>query len=101
MKTITIGHSYQLKNFEGDGFQVLDFIHKEKHANSGELEMLKNGTTNEEVLSVLIDRMQYLNSVLPCRENSIVITKLQEALMWIQHRKDDRIDRGVLGTDNK
>lgn len=36
----------------------------------------------------------------PCRENSIAITKLEEALMWLDKRKKDRIERGVEG-ENK
>lgn len=33
----------------------------------------------------------------PCRENSIAITKLEEALIWLDKRKKDRIERGVEG----
>lgn len=38
-----------------------------------------------------------LNTKFPCRENSMVITKLDEALMWLKKRKADREDRGVEG----
>ena len=38
-----------------------------------------------------------LNNNFPCRENSIVITKLEEALMWLDKRKKDRIKRNVEG----
>lgn len=48
---------------------------------------------------------QYLESVnvgpLASRETSMVITKLDEALMWIQKRADDRKLRGVQGTYQK
>jgi hypothetical protein len=39
-----------------------------------------------------------LNKEFPCRENSIVITKLDEALMWLKKRKEDREKREVEGT---
>ena len=39
-----------------------------------------------------------LNAKFPCRENSMVITKLDEALMWSEKRKSDRIKRVVEGT---
>jgi hypothetical protein len=39
-----------------------------------------------------------LNAKFPCRENSMVITKLDEALMWSEKRKSDRIKREVEGT---
>lgn len=48
---------------------------------------------------------QYLESVnvgpLATRETSMVITKLDEALMWIQKRADDRKLREVQGTYQK
>lgn len=48
---------------------------------------------------------QYLeeNNVgdLSSREGSTAITKLDEALMWLNKRTQDRIDRVVLGTYQK
>lgn len=38
---------------------------------------------------------------LSTRETSMAITKLDEALMWIQKRADDRAVRGVQGTYQK
>jgi len=38
-----------------------------------------------------------LNAKFPCRENAMVITKLDEALMWSLKRKSDREKRGVEG----
>ena len=58
-----------------------------------ELLTLNDGTTNEEVLEMLIDRMNYLQGKFPCRENAIVITKLQESLMWLEKRTADRKKR--------
>lgn len=100
----TPGHTYILANFEnknGAG-QVLQFIHKEPVSEgSTELKTISDGTTNEEVLEVLIDRMQFLNSKFPCRENSIVITKMEECLMWLNKRTADRIKRNVEGKQIK
>ena len=53
--------------------------------------------TAEEVLEVLIDRMNYLQGKFPCRKNAIVITKLQESLMWLEKRTSDRKKRNVEG----
>lgn len=39
-----------------------------------------------------------LNKKLPCRETSLAITKLDEALHWLEHRYRDRETRGVEGT---
>lgn len=39
-----------------------------------------------------------LNAKFPCRENAVAITKLDEALMWLEKRTKDRKARGVEGT---
>lgn len=55
------------------------------------------GITNEALLAILVHRMKHLNEKFSCRENSIVITKLEESLMWLEKRTKDRIARGVEG----
>lgn len=100
MRVLTEGHAYELQNFQDRAAmgQVLQFIHKvQNETNPSELRTLHDGTTNEEVLAVLIDRMKFLNNSFPCRENSLVITKLEEALMWLEKRTKDREKRGVEG----
>jgi len=101
MKVITPGHSYELRNFEQDLPELnqhLQFIHKEPVPdNPTVLRTVSDGTTNEEVLRVLIDRCQFLNAKFPCRENAIAITKLQEALFWLEERTRGRLARGVEG----
>ena len=57
----------------------------------------RNGWQNEELLEVLINRMNYLQDMFACRENAIAITKLQEALMCLKQRTSDRIKRNVEG----
>lgn len=56
-----------------------------------------DGTTLEEMLRVSIARLKDLNNRFGCRENSIAITKMEEALMWLNKRTQDRILRGVEG----
>jgi hypothetical protein len=57
----------------------------------------ENGTTLEEMLRVSIERLQNLNGRFPCRENSLALTKMQEALMWLNARTVDRVARGDEG----
>lgn len=97
MKVITEGHKYELDNLEGNETQCLQFIEKRFPGCDGEAITTNDGTTNEEVLRVLIDRMQYLQDKCSCRENAIVITKLEESLMWLEKRTADRVARGVEG----
>lgn len=100
MLNLVPGHLYELANFENkeQPGQKLQFIHKEPAAEgSTELKTIADGTTNEEVLAALIDRMQFLQSKFPCRENAIVITNLEESLMWLNKRTADRVKRNVEG----
>ena len=71
-----------------------------KNAARGKLVTVHDGTTNEEVLAVLIDRMNYLQCRCQCRENAIVITKLEESLMWLNKRTAERKARNVEGTSH-
>lgn len=85
------GHRYDIRTEQGISIHEL-------HFQDGVVpEVGRNGMQNEEVLEVLIDRMNWLNKQFPCRENSIVITKLDEALLWLNKRTADRVKRGVEG----
>ncbi len=62
----------------------------------------KLGITDAALLAVVIDRyLAFQEGPYRCRENALVITKLQEALHWMKHRADDRANRGVLGKSEK
>lgn len=97
MITLENGYKYGLDNFEGESFQEIQFIEKEEMP-GGTLSTVNNGTTNEEVLMVLIDRLQFLNKKLPSRESSLALTKIEEALMWLEKRTQNRRNQGVEGT---
>lgn len=104
MQVIVPGYSYAVFSYENkDVAQELHFIHKEKPADQGVptsevLETVSDGTTNEEVLAVLIDRLKYLNAKVPDRLTALAITDLQSAENWLLRRTRERTDRGVLGT---
>lgn len=100
MKVITDGHKYELENFEekDQPGQTIQFIEKAPVTKgSPELLTVNDGTTNEEVLRVLIDRLQTMQAKFPCRENAIVTTHLETALLWLEKRTADRKARGVEG----
>ncbi len=98
MKILTPGHQYVAANFENPlNGQTIQFIHKEPKGSNGELKTVNDGTTNEELLDILIDRMNYLNSKFPCRENSIAVTHLETALLWLKERTAKRVQQGVEG----
>lgn len=58
-----------------------------------------NGVMNEDLLAMVIHRLQaFQESPYKCRENAMAITKLEEALLWLNKRTLDRERRGVEGT---
>jgi hypothetical protein len=71
-----------------------------------------NGITNEALIAVVIDRMRGFQfqrkddgsfdeakrGTYACKENACALTHLEEALMWLQKRAQDRMRRGVEGT---
>lgn len=61
----------------------------------------REGTLHEHLLSVMIHDLTFKNGLVPSRETSVAITKLQEALMWLRQRQIDRLKRNVQGTYQK
>lgn len=58
-----------------------------------------NGVQIEEIIDALVERLEALNTPpFTCRENSVAITKLQEARMWLEERTRLRTKRGIEGT---
>lgn len=89
-------NEYALINFKRDADDTLRFqpIFFYMENEDGTFE---NGTTLEAMIGVTVQRLQDLNGRFPCRENSCAITKLEEALHWLNARTADRITRGVEG----
>lgn len=60
-----------------------------------------NGVQYDSLIIVARAILDKLNQECLCRENSCAITKLDEALMWLEKRTKDRTKRGVEGTSNR
>lgn len=58
----------------------------------------RNGGDLEDLIIVARKILGGLNDRVPCRENSLALTKLDEALHWLDARTRDRKRRGVEGT---
>jgi hypothetical protein len=56
-----------------------------------------NGCQVDQMVSAARLIIGGLNESFPCRENSVAITKLDEAGMWLRERTRDRTSRGVEG----
>lgn len=61
-------------------------------------ETKSNGCFIEDLIAICIDRLEgFQSGDFPCRENALALTKLEEALHWLDHRTSDRQRRGVEG----
>ena len=59
----------------------------------------QNGCHNEDLIAIVIHRLQCFQSgPFACRENALALTKLEEAMHWLNHRTKERQKRGVEGT---
>ena len=62
----------------------------------------KNGIFMEDLLQICRHRLQcFQNGDFACRENALALTKIEEALHWLNHRTADRQRRKVEGTSEK
>ncbi len=58
-----------------------------------------NGVMNEDLIAIVIDRMEgFQSGDYACHDNEMAKIKLEEALVWLRKRTNDREDRGVEGT---
>lgn len=81
---------------EGRGFRI-DWQNGPLGRGSDRIE--PNGAFVEGVIQAAIGRLEYYNSTkFKCRENSLAITKLEEALHWLEHRTATREEKGIEGT---
>jgi hypothetical protein len=94
MQIVRPGHAYRLRNGE-----MLSFVEKVPAPELDGLVLAYDGTTNEEVIEVLIDRLMFLNRAMPCRENRKTIAALLEAMNWLEFRTHKRVAQHVEGTD--
>jgi hypothetical protein len=98
MTILTPGYKYIAANFENpQNGQTIQFIEKESSGPNGEVKTVNDGTTNEALIEILVDRLNVMNAKFPCRETSIAVTHLETALLWLKERTAKRVKRGVEG----
>lgn len=103
MKVIVPGHRYEVSHFEDkENFSIIQFIHKAPSEDDPSIfKTLRDGTTNEEVLAVLINRIELLNEKLPCIENLLVLNHLRDSLELLKARTRQRVSAGTDGTNKQ
>lgn len=61
-----------------------------------------HGIIDTDLLEIVRHRLQcFQKGDFATRENACALTHIEEALMWMNRRVEDRIERNVLGTNNK
>ena len=88
-------HYFEVWEAKGKESDKLAIIHFQEGAIK---EVGVNGVNNEDLISMVICRLEHFqNSDFACRENTLAITKLEEAMLWLRKRTMGRENRGVEG----
>lgn len=62
----------------------------------------RHGVLDSDLLEIVRDRLAAFQAgPMATRENACALTHIEEALMWMNRRVEDRIERNVLGTMEK
>lgn len=62
----------------------------------------RHGVLDSDLLEIVRDRLKaFQDGPYATRENACALTHIEEALMWMNRRVEDRIERQVLGTMEK
>lgn len=88
-------HDFEVRKAEDDS--LLETVHFQQGPVK---EAGLNGIQHEDLIVMVITRLQQFQSgQFATRENACAITKLEEALMWMNKRTQDREARNVEGRD--
>lgn len=62
----------------------------------------QHGVLDVDLLEIVRDRLRcFQQGYFATRENACALTHIEEALMWLNKRVEDRVERNVLGTYEK
>lgn len=106
MKVIDPGHEYLLDSLDGEQENRLVFVKREGEKYPGNAGH-HPGTTMQEVLRALIDRAEYVNAQILSEETLTSISRMKDALYWLEVRAARRhgrpanftVDEAVAGED--
>ena len=86
--------------YKGETAKLVDFIQFQKGPRKDPSS--RQGVLDVDLLEIVRDRLRcFQEGEFACRENAIALTHIEEALLWMNKRAEDREERGVLGTYNK
>ncbi len=91
-------HCYEIRNAETD--KVIATIQFQKGARKNPNAI--SGVAGVDLLEIVRDTLiGFQSGEFSSRENACALTHIEEALMWLNRRTEDRIERNVLGTKQK
>lgn len=78
-------------------YALIRFQHGPRNCEDSE-----QGVLDTDLLEIVRDRLKgFQSGDFACDENANALRHIEEALLWMNKRFEDRADRGVLGTNNK
>ena len=90
-------HHYQVDLQNGNGVVDIQFQNGARLLSDS-----IHGVLDSDLLEIVRHRLQaFQQGPFSSRENAVALTHIEEALMWMNRRVEDRIERNVLGTNNK
>ncbi|NFI95085.1 ABC transporter ATPase [Clostridium botulinum] len=96
-------HEYVIKSNSMDSqgnYDVYETIKFQKGARKEEKS--QHGVIDSDLLEIVRDRLKSFQAgPFSSRENACALTHVEEALMWMNRRVEDRIERNVLGRNEK
>lgn len=95
------GACHQYRIMKADGQADETFLDSAVNFQNGPVkEFGVNGCHQEDLLAIVVDRLRSFQSgPFACRENALALTKIEEAMHWLNHRTADRQVQGVEGTN--
>ena len=94
-------HLYSIASIDENGNRKL--YHELQFQNGARKEEGSiHGVIDTDLLEIVRHRLQCFQAgPFSSRENACALTHIEEALMWMNRRVEDRIERNVLGTNTK
>lgn len=106
IETVTLGATYKIPAYSVTNEGIQDGVEKEIFICKGDKNDIEKfrqeGVFVESLLQVCKQYLETVNfGTLASRETSMAVTKIDEALMWLNKRAEDRKLREVQGTYQK
>lgn len=96
-------HRYLIKSKDCDeqgNYSVYETIQMQHGARK--LDNSTHGIIDTDLLEIVRDRLKgFQSGEFATRENACALTHIEEALMWLNKRVENRIERNVLGKNEK